>query len=367
MEKTTFSNWIFSEYESIYKSLRIYRIIYVILVFMVVLPKYLWISSYPDTFFLPRVSITLLFSGFPDATFFYVLSFLLTLSLVALLVGYKTFYSSLAVALLLFIGNSWEYSFGKVNHDIVLILIPFLLAFCSWGEKKPNDSTSTSHYVSVIPIFALLLALAMLTAAWAKISTGWLDPSTAALPGHLIRNYFVAGRETITASFLLSENNFYLFKFLDYSTVIIESAFILSIFSLRYFRLVCAFACLFHLGVQLSMEISFMTNVIAYALFVNWSYLLKFERAENLLVKLQSFSQHIGPAKLIVIAIPLWLTYSLWGNPFSIELGLSYITGANLIKTAIMITAVAISMRYIIELLVEFLENYKVRLVGQKA
>lgn len=367
MRETAFSNWILFEYQTLYKSLPIYRIVYVFLVFTVVLPKYLWISNYPDTFFLPRVSFTMFFSNFPDATFFYLLIFLLILSLLALLVGYKTFYSSLAVALFLFIGNGWEYSFGKVNHDIVLILIPLLLAFCSWGEKEAKSGTQSQYYISVIPIFALLLALAMLTAAWAKISTGWLDPNVAALPGHLVRNYFVAGRETITASLLLSQGNFQLFKALDYGTIIIETAFILSIFSLKYFRLVCAFACLFHLGVQLSLGISFMPNIIAYGLFVNWGYLKNFDRLEALQAKLQPLSQHIGIVTVSIVSIPIWVIYSTFGNPFSMDLGLTYIFGANLIKTFFMLTAVAISLRYIFELFGGFLQSFRLGLEKQKA
>lgn len=124
-----------------------------------------------------------------------------------------------------------------------------------------------------IPVFALLVGLAMLTAAIAKITTGWLNPSVSALVGHLVDNYFSTGRETVLATYLLSTNSLYLFKFLDYATLIIESAFIFSIFSLRNFRLVCAFACLFHLGVLLSMEIVFTPNILAYGIFVNWNYL----------------------------------------------------------------------------------------------
>ena len=367
MRETTFSNWILFEYKSIYESLPTYRIIYVFLIFAVVLPKYVWIGKYPDTFFLPRVSFTMFFSNFPDVTFFYLLIFLLILSLLALLVGYKIFYSSLAVTLFLFIGNSWEYSFGKVNHDIVLILIPLLLAFCSWGEREAKSGTQSQYNISVIPILVLLLALAMLTAAWAKISTGWLDPNVAALPGHLVRNYFVAGRETITASLLLSQGSFQLFKALDYGTIIIESAFILSIFSLKYFRLVCAFACLFHFGVQLSLGISFMPNIIAYGLLVNWGYLKNFDSLKALHSKFQTLSQNIGIANILIVSIPIWLIYSIWGNPFSMGFGLTYIFGANLVKTLFMLAAVVISLRYIFELLGGFLQSARLGLEGQKA
>lgn len=360
-KKSTFNHWIFSEFDTINKSLPIYRVVYALFLLVIILPKYIWISDYPDTFFLPRIGITLFFTGFPDITFFYLINFLLIVSLLSLLVGYKTFYSSIAVALLLFIGNSWQYSFGKVNHDIVIIILPLLLSASCWGKQTSTKNDIPKWYTWPVPIFALLLGLAMLTAAMAKIFSGWLDPSTSALTGHLVRYYFVAERETLTASFLLSQNSFYLFKVLDYSTIIIESAFIFTVFSLRYFRLACALACFFHLGVQLTLEISFTTNILAYALFVNWSYLYKFENVKKWLFELDKLSNKIGIVGLILASIPIWIIYTFWGNPFNFELGLSSITGGNFINTCVMIASVIISAKYIYQLVINHEVNLEFR------
>lgn len=358
-----FHHWINSEFKSIDKSLPIFRVVYALFVLLVYLPQYLWISNYPDTFFLPRISIAFFWSGFPDLTFFYILNFLLIVAVLALLVGYRTFYTSIAVGLLLFIGNSWAYSFGKINHDIVIVLLPLLLSVSYWGANTSNSTTSSSSYRSwPIPIFALLLGLAMLTAAIAKVSTGWLDPSTSALAGHLVRNYFVAERETVLAFTLLSQNSLFLFKLLDYGTLILESAFIVAIFSKRYFRLACAFACLFHLGIQLTMEISFTTNIIAYALFVNWSYLRNFATVKNGLQKFDSISKHIGLLSLVIVSIPIWALYVFIGNPFyaNINIGLSYLLGGNLINTVILTVAATISLWYIYQLLSDPLSRSKI-------
>lgn len=348
-----FSQWIFSEYQSINKSLPIFRVVYVLYALMSFLPRYLWISSYPDTFFFPRIGITIFFSGFPDIYFFYLLNLLLIISLFSLLTGYKTFYFSIAVGLLFFIGEAWEYSFGKINHNLPLIIIPLILA-SSWGNpvSKVNDTQNVKSWP--VSLFALLLALAMLTAALAKISSGWLDPSTPALAGHLVRNYFVTERETIMASFLLSQNSFYVFKFLDYSTLIIESAFIFTVFSLRYFRLTCALACFFHFGVQLTMGISFTTNILAYALFVNWAYLYNFKSVKTWFSRLDQLSKKVDFLKLIMVSIPIWALFVFIGNPFTLDLGITNIFGSNLMNTLIMVTAVAISIRYIYLMLMNF-------------
>ncbi|SMO41833.1 hypothetical protein SAMN06265218_102172 [Fodinibius sediminis] len=85
--------------------------------------------------------------------FFYGLILLLVL---ALLIGYKTVYSSLAVAMLLFIGNAWAYSFGKINHDIFLILVPLVLALMYWRQGF-STGKKNQPYAWPIPVFALII------------------------------------------------------------------------------------------------------------------------------------------------------------------------------------------------------------------
>lgn len=350
-KESAFTHWIFTEYSSLNKGLPIFRVIYVAFIFLVVLPRFLWIASYPDTFFFPRIGVTLFFSGFPGIIFFYVLVFLLIVALLALLVGYKPFYSSLAVAFLLFVGSAWSYSFGKINHDLFFILIPLIMSVSCWGEGIGKYRKIPKEYSWPIPIFALLISLAMLTAAMAKLTSGWLNPSVSALAGHLVHNYFMRDRHTLVSTYLLSSNNFYIFKFLDYATLVIETAFIFSIFSLRTFRLVCAFAIFFHLGVQLNMEISFTPNVLAYALFVNWGYLYRFERSRGWLESLQNIFSKVGILRIVGIAIPVWFVYVYWGNPFAFSLGLSSIIGGSIVEILIMITAAIISLIYIYQYL----------------
>lgn len=358
MKNSKFAQWINIEFAPITKSLPIYRVIYALFALFVVLPKYLWIGSYPDTFFLPRIGFTLFFSGFPDVAFFYLLNFLMILSLLALLVGYKTFYSSITFAVLFFIGNGWAYSFGKVNHDILFLLTPLLLSGIWGGNLLARKNSTKKASTWPIPTFALLISLAMLTAAIPKIISGWLDPSTSALTGHLVKSYFVSERQTITAGYLLSQNNFYLFKLFDYGTIIIESAFIFALVSLRHFRLVCALACFFHFGVHLTMGISFTTNIMAYAVFVNWNYLYNFDRLKKWLANIDAHFNKVGFLKLALATIPIWLFYIYFEWSLDFNLGLTHILGGNIIDTCIMIAAVTISVVYLYNILNDSIKSY---------
>lgn len=343
----------FDDFKQVNKGLPIYRIVFVLYIIITVLPRYLWIDNYPDTFFLPRVGVTLFFTEFPDQVFFYLLNFGLITSLISLFVGYKTIYASLGVAFLLFTGNAWEYSFGKVNHDILILLIPLLLASSNWGSTLSTKTNLSKTRVWPIATFALLTALAMLSAAIPKILSGWLDPSSSPLTGHLVRNYFVVGRETMLGTYLLNDHNFFVLKFLEYSTVFIESAFILTLFSLRYFRLTCALACLFHFGVQLTMGIAFTTNIIAYAMFVNWHYLNQYTAVTTLFKKLDHLFVKAGAVHILGISTLIFTCYVLLGNPFTFDLGLSTWLGANIINSLLMLTAVAVSLYYIFNLLIK--------------
>jgi hypothetical protein len=70
---------------------------------------------------------------------------------------------------------------------------------------------------------------------------------------------------------LLQTQSFLLWKPLDWYTVLFECGFLALFWHRTAFRVMCAVACFFHLGVGLMMDIWFWTNVMAYGAFVPWS------------------------------------------------------------------------------------------------
>src|ERR1051326_2885194 len=117
-------HFIFDEYKTSATSLAIFRISFAIYLLIVVLPENLWVSNFPDSFFNPPIGLTLFFRGFPGDPFFYLVNSLAIIAAVFLLFGYWTRVASISFALLHLTCNYWAYSFGKINHDIFLILIP---------------------------------------------------------------------------------------------------------------------------------------------------------------------------------------------------------------------------------------------------
>src|SRR5687768_13698456 len=90
--------WMFDEFVLPATSLAVSRIIFAATLLVVVLPRYLWIGSFPNAFFNPPIGLTRFFSGFPPTWVFFTLSFLITLASVFLLAGYRTRLASFGLA-----------------------------------------------------------------------------------------------------------------------------------------------------------------------------------------------------------------------------------------------------------------------------
>src|SRR4029077_1843992 len=122
-------------------------------------------------------------------------------------------------------------------------------------------------------LMALIVGLAMMTAAVPKAGSGWLDPHSHAVRAWLLYNHVVTGRSDWFSGHLLRIDSWVPWKLFDYATVLIEASFLLAVTRRSAFRVVCAFACFLHLGIAVMMEIAFVGNILAYAACFEWSAL----------------------------------------------------------------------------------------------
>jgi len=313
-------HFVFEEYKTSASSLGLYRILFAGYVLLLVFPQHLWVSNFPNSFFNPPVGVTAFFTGFPDSRFFLIINALSILAAVWLLFGYHTGIASISLALLWLTGNCWAYSFGKINHDILLILTLPVMQAAGWGREYSMDAF---RYPSVaekqtrpwaIALMALIVALAMLTAAWAKFASGWFDPHSHAVQGHLLFNDLVVGRSNWFVKYILPVHLGAFWEFLDDSTVLLESAFMLTVLWRPAFRVVCALACFLHLGIALTMEIAYVANLIVYAAFCNWSVIES--RAGNLLRAWNSMLGKLSAPWLLAFSgVIIFVYLRFGGNP----------------------------------------------------
>jgi hypothetical protein len=258
------------------------------------------------------------------------LSVVVSVTTVALLVGYHTRLASCVTGLLLFTMDGFTYSFGHVHHSgTYLAAVLVIMAASSWGDAysvdavrrrdRPERTTAEGWPVALA---ALVLGFLMLTAVLPKLASGWLDPSTLAVRSHIVHYHFVAPDDGLLGSLPLESTSELIWKPLDYMTVFFEVGFAVAIVSRRWTRLFCAAAVGFHFAIFLAFGIDFTGNVIAYSIFFPWSTVvdrLHIPQSARTLAKdvravLWRTRVAVGPAVLLG-GVALFLLHNRIGTP----------------------------------------------------
>ena len=259
-----------------------YRIVFASVMLLSV-PRFRWVDAYPDSLFNPPPGPFAFAGGFPPHGVMLAVEIVLSVSLVALALGYRTTLASATTSALMLYGFGFSYSLGKIDHTIFAVLLPAVLLFARWGDAVSVDALLRRRRCAgrdagpaptpqwPIRLLALLVGLGFLTAAIPKVLSGWLDPRTHAVQQVVVRQFYVNDRTELLAPYAVHMDISLLWELADVSAVLIELAVIFAAVSWRSLRMVLACAALFHLGVLLVMNIFFGWNVLVYGAFVSWS------------------------------------------------------------------------------------------------
>jgi hypothetical protein len=258
-----------------------FRILYGVAA-LLVLPDFHWMSNYPGAWFNPPLGPMMLLDGFPPEWFLRALELALAVSLVAVTLGWRTKVASFAVTAVSLVGYGFVYSLGKIDHGILFVLLPSLMALAGWGERLSFDSVRR-HGPDRAPgdigllaaqwpvrLLALLSGLAFLTAAVPKVRGGWLDLDTQAVQNIMLSEFYVHGKEAWLVDLFMAIPYPIFWEPLDYVTVLLEAGLVLCVLTWRSLRIGYAVAATFHLGVFLMLDIAFFHNLVVYAAFVQW-------------------------------------------------------------------------------------------------
>jgi len=280
-KKNRFSNWIFNSFSVTAEGLALYRIFAALFLLLFLLPAtqiYSFLGTLPADFFNPPPGPMGLFQEFPSEMVFFAMHYLLITSLISLLVGFKTKFSSIVAGVLFLSLKGFFYSVGKINHDLLIAVVPLVMAFSGWGKSLSVDSLmkSKSHTVREVQnwplvLLALMLGFMMFTAGFPKILGGWLDVGTQATYGHYFKQFFLNGRQDLLASHALAIENKIAWELLDYGTVVFETGFLLAIMHPKSTRVFVCIAVIFHFSTMVLLNIAFLPNFLAYAAFLNWT------------------------------------------------------------------------------------------------
>lgn len=253
-----------------------FRIVFAGVTLLWVLPDWSWIADLPGSWFAPPPGPFALLPAAPPAWALTVLEVTTALLLGALLVGVRTRLVSLVLPCLLLLGSGLSYSWGKIDHSVLLLFVPLFLGPAGWGDALSVDALRDRRPVRErrwpVTLLALTVAVAMSNAALSKATSGWLFGASDAVQGHLIVNYVVQARDELLASWAVGLSLGPFWKLLDVATVLVEAAPLVALLLAprRWFRLTLVGLALFHVSVLLFMNIGFESNLLAYLAFFAW-------------------------------------------------------------------------------------------------
>ncbi len=273
-----FDHLLFEEYRVSVHFLGVFRILFCLGILLVTgLRNSAWMSGSSNYLFIPPFSVAIFFDHIPSLPWLVGLDALTWISILCLLFGFKTAYASVATSILLIVQGSFLYSLGKVDHDILYVLLPLALAGSKWGTVYSIDASlvgsgDKSHrqeYQSwPVAIVSLLLCFGMFTSGFQKLTGGWLMLDSPAVHAHLVKNFFVGRRTDFLAETSLYLNSATLWEIGDWVTVFFELGFSTAFFHRRLLRFFLLAAVFFHLANFLMLNILYETNFLVYLLFV---------------------------------------------------------------------------------------------------
>ncbi len=278
------NRWIFESFTITPEGLGLLRILTALMLLFFLIPgggtvHYHFLATLPADFYAPPPGPMMLFDTFPGLAIFQVLQTVAVLSALMILVGYHTKWVSLITGLSVLILQGFIFSVGKIDHEILVAVVPVILAYSNWGAAFSIDSfrkgKDQKNERWPLTLLALLIGFMMFTAGFPKILGGWLDISTQAAQSHLLNQFYVRERQDLLAELAVQWNNPFFWELLDWGTVLFEVGFLISIFRAAWFRFFVGIAVLFHFSTMISMNIAFLPNFIAYAVFLNWDAIYK--------------------------------------------------------------------------------------------
>lgn len=251
--------------------------------------------------------------------FFHAVNGALVFLSVCVLFGYLTRTASVLFSAGFIFLRGWEYSFGKINHDFIVLLIPLLCAAAGWGNSYSVDARlkqepRPSAKGAPVALYALVVGIMMLSAAVPKVLSGWLNPKTQAVLTKLVISHLVDRKATWFSQAALGIRSDWFWKSLDWFTCALEIGFICVFFRRSRLRVVCAIATFFHLGIALLMKIYFWYNILAYGAFADWDEMTTFF-PYSFVHKLAAAVSKPNRIWVLTFAALLSAIYSIWGNP----------------------------------------------------
>ena len=261
------------------KSLSALRVLTGLLLLAVFGPTFSWIGQVPKAFFNPPLlSAAALFDGFPGGWLFQMLDAVALLSLVCLTVGIRAGVATVVYLLSCIIGLHFQYSFGKIDHSIMMYFFLGCMSFSGWGSHLavvPDKPVEKGTTIKSLSLLGVVLCFAMFTAGFEK-AINWVDFDLS-VNGFL--DWSQSGIYATYRHYLLAPYVKHLppliLELIDYCAVAFElTPLLFLLHSRKNWRFWLLIACMFHMANTLLLNIPFTAQAIIYLAFIefNWLY-----------------------------------------------------------------------------------------------
>jgi len=244
------------------------------------IPTFSWEAGNPPAFYNPPpLSLAALAADFPPAPVLHALDLAMIVLLVLLLVGWRTRATSLLLTLVWIVGNSFRFSFGKIDHTIMGVVTPAVMAFSGWGARLSIDAKqgrTRPDDVKAWPLalLALLLAFGFFSAGVPK-ALAWadFDLSTQGARSWLVSGWYELDRRKLLAPFFMRITSRVFWEGMDLTAVAFELGFLFALARRSAFRIYLFVAVMFHFMNLLMLNIVFMVLLPVYIVLAPWERL----------------------------------------------------------------------------------------------
>ena len=263
-----------SAYETPVEVLAVYRIVFACSLLLHGGPRVAWLASLPPSLLDPPNGLPMVWAGVDlGAPMLVVVEVGWVALVVALGVGYRTRLISPVLSIWWVVASAMAFSIGKIDHSILIVLVPLFMARSGWGDAYSVDAsrehTSREGSSSGFPIgaYSLVVAFGFFTAAMPKAEGGWLDPRTQAARLHFETDYTLRDRTEYLADYAMRIDFAPLWEMADIATIALELALVATVLRPRFYRRALVLVGLFHLCNTLVLNINFGQMLVVYVLF----------------------------------------------------------------------------------------------------
>lgn len=263
---------LFREYEQPATGLPLFRIVLSLLLLVLWAYNAEWVARLPDSFLDPRPGPFLLMQTVPPVGVIAAVEIGRALALGALLVGWRTPTASVLVSLFTMAVYGIAYSFGKVDHSILLAITPMVLAPSGWGRRWSVDAWRGRRPPTrgwPLALLAVAFGAAYATAGVAKAIGGWWRWDTQAAQGYVLRRVRTTG-DALLGDVVESLDAPLLWELADVATLGVEIGILVLALRLGWFRVGLVGLVGLHVAVFLTMGIDFGKMTYVYAAFLPW-------------------------------------------------------------------------------------------------